>query len=82
MTTGAASPYATGGGGVRLEHRYAAMLLAAVVTEDPVAELGDDVVPLTVRLQRALSPVLDGLASLVRGAVRHPGVPGGAWAVS
>ncbi|MFB7998811.1 hypothetical protein ACFC4G_39040 [Streptomyces sp. NPDC056002] len=60
MTTGASSPYATGGGGVWLEHRYAATLIAALVTEDPVSELGDEVVPLVVRLQASdVSPVDD-----------------------
>ncbi|MFH9672387.1 hypothetical protein ACH4L5_08900 [Streptomyces sp. NPDC017405] len=60
MTHGAASPYATGGGGVRLEHRYAATLVAALLTEDPVGELGDGVVPLGVRLQASdISPVDD-----------------------
>ncbi|MGD6757225.1 hypothetical protein [Streptomyces sp. BH105] len=60
MTTGASSPYATGGGGVWLEHRYAATLIAALVTEDPVSELGDGVVPLVVRLQASdVSPVDD-----------------------
>ncbi|MGI5473358.1 hypothetical protein [Streptomyces sp. CA-132043] len=58
--TSAASPYSTGGGGVRLEHRYAATLLSAVLTEDPVTELGDNVVPLAVRLQASdVSPVDD-----------------------
>ncbi|MFI0189543.1 hypothetical protein ACH4PW_18570 [Streptomyces sp. NPDC017082] len=60
MTHGAASPYATGGGGVRLEHRYAATLVAALLAEDPVGELGDGVVPLGVRLQASdISPVDD-----------------------
>lgn len=55
-----ASPYSTGGGGVRLEHRYAATLLAAVLTGDPMNELGDDAVPLRVRLQASdVSPVDD-----------------------
>lgn len=49
--TDASSPYSTGGGGVWLEHRYAAMLVAALLTEDPISELGDDVVPRSVRLQ-------------------------------
>lgn len=43
-----------------LEHRYAATLIAALVTEDPVSELGDEVVPLVVRLQASdVSPVDD-----------------------
>ncbi|MET9608380.1 hypothetical protein ABZZ17_25555 [Streptomyces sp. NPDC006512] len=60
MTTGAASPYSTGGGGVLLEHRYAATLLAALLAEDPVGELGDDLVPQVVRLQASdVSPIDD-----------------------
>jgi hypothetical protein len=43
MTDGGASPFATGGGGVRLEHRYAATLLAALLTGKPIPELGDGV---------------------------------------
>ncbi|MFJ8493704.1 hypothetical protein ACIRBZ_35975 [Streptomyces sp. NPDC094038] len=58
--TGAASPYSTGGGGVWLEHRYAATLVAALLTEDPISELGDGVVPHSVRLQASdVSPVDD-----------------------
>ncbi|MEU6182914.1 ATP-binding protein [Streptomyces coeruleorubidus] len=59
-TTDASSPYATGGGGVWLEHRYAATLVAALLTEDPISELGDDVVPHSVRLQASyISPIDD-----------------------
>ncbi len=55
-----ASSYSTGGGGVRLEHRYAGSLLAALLTGDPVSELGDDVMPVLVRLQASdVSPVDD-----------------------
>ncbi|MFI2437113.1 hypothetical protein [Streptomyces sp. NPDC018693] len=59
MTTGAASPYATGGGGVWLEHRYAATLVAALLSEDPISELGDGVVPLGVRLQASYVSAVD-----------------------
>jgi hypothetical protein len=60
VTADPASPYATGGGGFRLEHRYAATLLAALVTESPISELGDDVTPLAVRLQASdVSPIDD-----------------------
>ncbi|MCU1614167.1 MAG: hypothetical protein JWO98_1707 [Frankiales bacterium] len=56
----ASSPYSTGGGGTVLEHRYGATLLAAVLAGDPVTELGDDVVPRSVRFQAsAISPVDD-----------------------
>lgn len=47
----AASPYSTGGGGVHLEHVYAASLLAALLVGDPISELGDNVLPLGIRLQ-------------------------------
>lgn len=57
--TGAA-PYATGGGGTVLEHRYGAVLLSSLLTGDPVTELGDDTVPVSVRFQAgAISPVDD-----------------------
>ncbi|MEV3952254.1 hypothetical protein AB0K57_32255 [Streptomyces halstedii] len=60
MTIDASSPYSTGGGGVWIEHRYAATLLAALLTEDPISELGDDVVPHSVRLQASyISPIDD-----------------------
>jgi tetratricopeptide (TPR) repeat protein len=56
----AAPPYVTGGGGIVLEHRYGATLLAALLTGDPVAALGADAVPLLVRFQAsAYSPVDD-----------------------
>jgi hypothetical protein len=43
-----------------LEHRYAATVLAAVLSGDPVTELGDRVVPMRVRLQASdISPVDD-----------------------
>ncbi|MFC7266742.1 hypothetical protein [Streptomyces lutosisoli] len=59
-TTDASSPYSTGGGGVWLEHRYAATLVGALLTEDPISELGDDVVPHSVRLQASyISPIDD-----------------------
>ncbi len=55
-----ASPYATGGGGTVLEHRYGATLLGNLLTGDPVPELGDDVTPISVRFQAsAFSPVDD-----------------------
>ncbi len=56
----AAPPYATGGGGTVLEHRYGATLLAALLTGDPVPVLGADARPVTVRFQAsAFSPVDD-----------------------
>lgn len=60
MTSSAASSYSTGGGGVRLEHEYAATVLAAVLTGDPLAELGDQVTPVAVHLQASdIAPVDD-----------------------
>lgn len=37
---GTASPYSTGGGGVRLEHRVGALFLARMLTGRAVTELG------------------------------------------
>src|SRR5258707_7614719 len=55
-----AAPYATGGGGTVLEHRYGAVLLCSLLTGDPISELGDDTVPISVRFQAsAFSPVDD-----------------------
>jgi hypothetical protein len=55
-----AAPYATGGGGTVLEHRYGAVLLASLLTRDPVTELGDDATPTSVHFQAsAVSPADD-----------------------
>jgi hypothetical protein len=55
-----AAPYATGGGGTVLEHRYGAVLLCSLLTGDPISELGDDAAPISVRFQAsAFSPVDD-----------------------
>ena len=55
-----AAPYATGGGGTVLEHRYGAVLLCSLLTGDPISELGDDATPISVRFQAsAFSPVDD-----------------------
>ncbi|HYK95433.1 MAG TPA: hypothetical protein VE011_06165 [Candidatus Dormibacteraeota bacterium] len=58
---GVASPYSTGGGGTALEHKYGAVLLAHLLTEDPVPMLGDDVALREVHFQAAsaASPVDD-----------------------
>lgn len=64
LARGGASPYATGGGGTVLEHRYGAVLLACLLTGDPVTELGDDATPVAVRFQAsAVSPVDDLLVT-------------------
>ena len=57
----ASSSYSTGGGGVLLEHRYGAVLLASLLTQDPVQELGDDTAPLTVRFQASAVSAVDDL---------------------
>src|ERR1019366_2108704 len=60
----AAAPYTTCGGGVVLEHRYGATLLASFLARTPVPELGDDVTPTVVRLQVSdFSPVDDLVVS-------------------
>ena len=67
---GASSPYATGGGGVRLEHEFAACALASLLLGQPVEGLGDDVTPTRVAMQQeAHSPVDDVLV--------HGASPGG-----
>jgi hypothetical protein len=54
------SPYATGGGGVRLEQEYAGSVLASLLLGQPVEGLGDDFTPTQVAMQqKAQSPVDD-----------------------
>lgn len=50
-TTVGSSPYSTGGGGVRLEHSYAACLVASLLAGDVISELGDSVSADSIRLQ-------------------------------
>lgn len=45
------SPYSTGGGGVRLEHSYAACLIASLLAGDALSELGDAIQLDSIRLQ-------------------------------
>jgi Mn-dependent DtxR family transcriptional regulator len=47
------------GGGVVLEHRYGATLLASLLTGDPVSVLGDDAFPVKVRFQAAAVSAVD-----------------------
>jgi hypothetical protein len=61
------SPYSTGGGETRLEHRYGALLLAALLTGDPIHELDDDVAVTQVRYQDPTSPVDDFVVSAADG---------------
>ena len=65
------APYATGGGGVVLEHRYGATLLASLLTGDPLPELGDDAVPTEIRFQAAAVSAVDDL--LVTGKTQDGG---------
>jgi hypothetical protein len=60
VTDVGASPYSTGGGGVTLEHIYAACLLSALLAGDPITELGDSLVVSAIRLQAGdVSPIDD-----------------------
>lgn len=62
MTTdGAASPYSTGGGGVVLEHRYAATLLARLLIGAPCGEIGDNIALTKVRLQASDISAVDDI---------------------
>lgn len=53
------SSYATGGGGVRFEHEFAAAALASLLLGQPIEGLGDDVTPLTVALQQESYAAVD-----------------------
>src|SRR6266568_3329024 len=54
------SPYATGGGGVLLEHEYVASVLGSLLLGQPVDGLGDEFLPTQVALQQeAFAPVDD-----------------------
>ncbi|GGM83728.1 hypothetical protein GCM10007977_101390 [Dactylosporangium sucinum] len=64
---GHASPYATGGGGVVLEHGYGAVLLAALLTQGPVRGLGEDVVLAEVRFQQSAWYPVDDLLVVGQG---------------
>ncbi|MDF5755052.1 hypothetical protein [Spongiactinospora sp. TRM90649] len=56
---GEASPYATGGGGTVLEHRYGALLLTHLLTGDPLTELGDDATPVEITFQASSFSAVD-----------------------
>ncbi|MET9218591.1 PQQ-binding-like beta-propeller repeat protein [Streptomyces sp. NPDC003300] len=62
-------PYATGGGGTRLEHQQGAVLLSHLLTRAPVPGLGDGVSPESVRFQAWSDSSVDDL--LVRGVGVH-----------
>ncbi|MBU2073670.1 MAG: hypothetical protein KJ938_04480 [Actinobacteria bacterium] len=62
MTTStAASSYSTGGGGVVLEHRYAATLLARLLVGAPCGEIGDNIELTKVRLQASDVSAVDDI---------------------
>ena len=51
MPSTGSSPYSTGGGGVRLEHSYAACLVAGLLAGEALPELGDALSVDSIRLQ-------------------------------
>ena len=55
-----ASPYSTGGGGVRLEHRLGALYLTRLLTRGVVSELGDRA-PVRVEFQQSPATTVDDL---------------------
>jgi hypothetical protein len=63
------SPYSTGGGGVRLEHSYAACLIDGFLAGDPLPELGDAVSVDSIRLQASDSSEVDDI--LIEGHDAH-----------
>lgn len=56
-----ASPYSTGGGGTRLEHAYAACLIADFLTGAPLQELGGALIPESIRLQASEMSEVDDI---------------------
>jgi hypothetical protein len=67
-TTGS-SPYSTGGGGVRLEHSYAACLIAGLLAGDALSELGDSLSAESIRLQANDASEVDDI--LIEGRDAH-----------
>lgn len=55
------SPYSTGGGGVRLEHSYAACLIAGLLAEEVLTELGDAILVDSIRLQASDISAVDDI---------------------
>lgn len=56
------SPYSTGGGGTRLEHRLGAVLLVRLLTAEPVLELGERA-PERVAFQQSPATSVDDLVA-------------------
>ena len=61
------SPYATGGGGTVLEHRYGALLLSHLLTGDPLPELGSDATVVHVACQASAESDVDDFMVVGRG---------------
>lgn len=67
----AASPYATGGGGTVLEHRFGGTVLAALLIGDPIPGLGDDFAVERVAFQASAESAVDDL--VVTGVMNRDG---------
>ena len=63
------SPYSTGGGGVRLEHSYAACLVAGLLAGDALPEFGDALSVDSIRLQASEVSEADDI--LIEGRDAH-----------
>jgi hypothetical protein len=61
-TRPASSPYSTGGGGTRLEHRLGTVLLVHLLTAEPLRELGERA-PTIVAFQQAPATTVDDLVA-------------------
>ena len=61
MTETGSSSYSSGGGGVTLEHNYAATLLIHLLTGDPLHELGDRLTVDRIRLQASDVSAVDDI---------------------
>ena len=66
-TRTSASPYSTGGGGTRFEHRLGTVLLVRLLTAGPILELGERA-PDRVAFQRAPATSVDDLVATASGA--------------
>lgn len=67
----ASSPYSTGGGGVRLEHSYAACLLAGMLAGEALPELGAPLTVESIRLQASDVSEVDDILIEGRDALRE-----------
>ena len=62
-----ASPYSTGGGGTRLEHRLGTVFLVRLLTAGPVLELGDRA-PDRIAFQQSPATGVDDLVATASAA--------------